>query len=190
MEPRKENPEMTTKNPTAEDVRDLVEAAGNALNSLEMFIEQDSDPGSQAFGDRYRLRQVLMRFGRTAGEGSTDDQGTSYHASVDDFRRCLAKAYLQWGQDREKYGKLVYPSRREDGGKPTDAERDAYAASMMAASYAYTLAAVIKLAGQDFGQEVALALANEADNLLMNGDDDPGWNADVIPSPEAWTCGC
>lgn len=119
---------------------------------------------------------------------TTEDRGTLYHASVEDYRRCLASAYVRWHKDREKYQKLVYAGR-DDGRKPTDAERDAYAASLMASGYSYTLAAIIKLAEERFGPDAALVLANKADDLLMNGDDGREWNADVMPA-EGWVCDC
>jgi hypothetical protein len=120
-------------------------------------------------------------------EQQSIDQGTMYHASIMDLRSELVKSYSAFGADAEKYSKIVFAHRREGGRKPTDAERDAYGASLMASGYAYTLAAIIKLAEQDFGPEVAHALANEADNILTNGDGREEWNADVMPESKETT---
>lgn len=109
-----------------------------------------------------------------------DPQPTNYHPSVEDFRRDLVKGHVGWEKTCQTYFEPVMGARRT-GRTPTEAERDAYAGSLMAASYSYTLAAVLKLAEQEFGAEVAHTLACEAEELLNNGDAEPGWNADVWP---------
>lgn len=124
-----------------------------------------------------------------AVRGESPDRGTAYHESVEDFRRELVKSSLMWDKLHSPYWDATYAylvaKRAAVAGsepvRPDQAIFDADAASMMASSYAYTLAAVIALAQKNFGDEVAQALASVADDLLINGDDDPGWNADVMP---------
>jgi hypothetical protein len=111
-----------------------------------------------------------------------EPQGTGYHASVEDFRRTLVKAHLTWAHVADRYNGAI--ARHAAGNKGSRAEQDAWGASVMAYNYAYTLAAVIKLAEREFGPEVAHALAREADEILTNGDDEPGRNADVWPAAE------
>lgn len=54
----------------------------------------------------------------------------------------------------------------------------------MASSYAYVLAAVLKMVEEAHGLEAADELAQQANELLENGDFDD-WNADVTPGPSA-----
>jgi hypothetical protein len=45
----------------------LADAARNALDSLDMFIRDTSDPGAQALGDRYVLAQALATIAPQVG---------------------------------------------------------------------------------------------------------------------------
>lgn len=124
-----------------------------------------------------------------AVRGRSAEAGTAYHESVTDFRRELVKSAVMWEKLHAPYwdathafhvAKLAAAAGSEPV-RPDQALFDAASAGMMASSYAYTLAAVIAVAQKNFGEEVAAALACVADDLLINGDDDPGWNADVMP---------
>lgn len=99
------------------------------------------------------------------------DGGLLYHGSVDDFRRSLMKAHASWERESKTY-------QCEPGGEPERIRAVAHSAALMAGSYAYTIAALVKYA-QRFGSHVAHDLAFVADDILMNGDDD-NLNADVI----------
>jgi len=115
---------------------------------------------------------------------TTTQEPTIYHASVDDLRRDLMATHLSMMASSEKYlavrmGQAPVPS-------PKTAVSDAWVNACAAWNATYVLAAVLGVAGKEFGDEVALRLANVADNLLANGDDDPGHNADVTPAgPES-----
>lgn len=118
-----------------------------------------------------------------------DDKATLYHASVKDFRAALVKAAAMYNATSKEYQPQVFGAAakaRETGEtvKVPVAVGDAYRGSLMAYSYAYTLAAVIRYAGQHFGDEVAHGLACVADDLLTNGDDD-NLNGDI---PESAGC--
>ena len=127
--------------------------------------------------------------------GPNPERGTVYHETVTDFRRELVKSSLMWDKIHSPYWDATHAffvaKRAAAAGsepvRPDQAIFDASSAGMMASSYAYTLAAVIAVAQKNFGEEVARALANVADDLLINGDDEPGWNADVIPAEEPTT---
>lgn len=99
------------------------------------------------------------------------DNGTLYHESVTDLRRTLVVAAEKWRGVSE----TRRPQRTE-----SSLHLDAYGAALMAYGYGYTLAAVLKVAEEKFGPEVAQALAAVADDLLMNGDSD-NLNDDVMP---------
>ena len=113
---------------------------------------------------------------------NTEPQPTMYHASVEDFRRQLVQSSATWEATMRPHWDAVMHARQtgESADSVPESVRDAAAAAMMASSYSYTLAAVIKMAEQEFGAEVAHALANTADDILTNGDDSC-WNADVMP---------
>lgn len=104
-------------------------------------------------------------------------QATPYHETVDDLRRELASEAETFRKRAELH--CVVFQRGEP--EPTAPERDAYIGSLMAGNYAYTLAAVLKVAGEDFGPEVCERLACVADDILTNGDDHDR-NADVMPA--------
>lgn len=101
------------------------------------------------------------------------DRPTNYHQSVDDFRRDLMKGVSHWSQ--------VAAERSDNAARAGEGtgEAVAYMASLMAGSYAYTLAAVIGYASK-YGEDVAHDLAFVADEILTNGDFD-GLNRDVMP---------
>jgi hypothetical protein len=103
---------------------------------------------------------------------------TPYHDSVLDFRRLLVEAAADWHRTVDRHRTAAYA---EHG---TAADKDAYAGSLMAASYSYTLAAVLGHAGEAFGPDVAHELGCVADELLMNGDFGD-FNADVMPAEPA-----
>lgn len=105
-------------------------------------------------------------------------KGTGWHYSMDDFRRDLTSAADHWrevaGQYRQKAHGETPPA------EVARADRDAYAGCLMACSYSYTLAAILRVAADDFGPETARRLAAVADDILTNGDDSD-LNADVKP---------
>lgn len=127
-----------------------------------------------------------------AVHGKSAEGGTAYHESVTEFRRELVKSSLMWDKLHSPYWDAAHAFFVEkraaavgnEPARPDQAIFDASSAGMMASSYAYTLAAVIAVAQKNFGDEVAQALASVADDLLINGDDYPGWNADVTPEGE------
>jgi hypothetical protein len=110
----------------------------------------------------------------TAG---SSDTSTWYHASLTDFRRQLVTAAEHWGKQKEEYFRQVHAQPAAETPRVT---LDAYAGTMMAGSYAYTLAAVLGLAEREFGPQIARRLASAADDILENGDDED-MNADVRP---------
>jgi hypothetical protein len=107
------------------------------------------------------------------------EPATAYHETVTDLRRTLVKAAEEWHKTNEHYFGLMHAQPPSE----TPAEiRDAYAGSLMAAGYAYTLAAILGVAERKFGPEVAKRLAFDTDEILTNGDFDD-LNADVMPGP-------
>lgn len=111
-------------------------------------------------------------------EAPAGHRATNYHETVTDFRRELAAAAESWNRGSEHYFKLVHAQPPAE----TPAEiRDAYAGTLMAYGYSYTLAAVLGVAEREFGLKVAERLAFEADEILTNGDFGD-LNADVMPA--------
>lgn len=110
----------------------------------------------------------------TAG---SSDTSTWYHSSLTEFRRQLMAAAESWGKQKEGYFEQVHAQPPAETSRVT---LDAYAGTMMAGSYAYTLAAVLGLAEREFGPQIARRLASAADDILENGDFDD-MNADVKP---------
>lgn len=98
---------------------------------------------------------------------SEDEPATNHHATVRDLRVELCKA-------SQSYRRLL------DGMDITTSGNE-YVGLVMAGSYSYILAAVLKHA-QDLDEELAKALAFEIDELLADGDFD-GTNDDVWPAP-------
>ncbi len=125
--------------------------------------------------------------------GHDPEPGTMYHETITAFRHALVQSALMWDKTSAPYRAAMFAwldERRAAGQaglkepvRPPEAVRDADTACMMASSYAYTLAAVIRLAGEKFGREAARVLATAADDILTNGDFD-SLNADVMPDGE------
>lgn len=109
----------------------------------------------------------------------TGRKDTINHHSVDDFRRDLVADATAWHATRDECWKLVNNPDTPSGQVPESAST-AYHASLMAWQYAYTLAAVLRVAARDFGPETARRLAIYADGILADGDDED-LNADVTP---------
>jgi hypothetical protein len=107
-----------------------------------------------------------------------DAGGTWYHHSTDDFRRDLMADAEAWRKVKTAYSDLM--DRNHKSARVPAEVRDAHAAALMASEYAYVLAAVLRVAGRDFGPETARRLAGSTDFILENGDDDD-LNADVKP---------
>jgi hypothetical protein len=106
----------------------------------------------------------------------TADTSTMYHRSLDEFRRGLMAAAVHHHGVADEYGTAFDRPR----GERVRSELDAHAGSLMAGSYSYVLAAVLKVAEQELGPQSARMLASVADDILANGDDDD-LNADVKP---------
>lgn len=96
---------------------------------------------------------------------------TIYHDSVAALRRELMADAEQW----HKAGDAYFRQRKDDA-----KAAGAYAPSRMAGVYAYALAAVLGVAERELGPQTARRLADVADDILENGDDDD-LNADVRP---------
>lgn len=92
--------------------------------------------------------------------------------TLHDFRASLIAASRAWESDAETHWNAAENKPLEGHGGPA-----------MAAAYSYVLAAVLRIAKDDYGLEVAHALAAEADEIFRNGDFDD-LNADVMPEPE------
>jgi hypothetical protein len=139
-------------------------------------VERDEDAGVEGDpdGDVFYDRE---------GNGWHLERGqhwaTAYHETVDDLRRELASECETFRRRKDLHRGAAFPPRA--GAEPADAERDAYLGCLMAGTYAYTLAAVLRVAGEEFGQETAARLASVADDILTNGDDHDR-NADVRPA--------
>jgi hypothetical protein len=103
------------------------------------------------------------------------EQPTAYHDSVTSLRRELMQESANWSR-RKDQPPVPVPYRLPGG--PVSR---AYTSSLMAANYAYTLAAVLGFAGREFGEGVAHALACVADEVMTNGDF-ADLNADVQPA--------
>jgi hypothetical protein len=105
------------------------------------------------------------------------DPATNYHESIADLRAALMQAHVAWQSRADE---------RMSALSDTDASDDAkfaLAASLMAANYSYTLAALLGIAEKAGTDNIAVAnlaahLAFECDEILTNGDFDDH-NADV-----------
>jgi hypothetical protein len=115
------------------------------------------------------------------GENPSPEPATAYHETVTEFRRELIGSHLLWMKAMAPHRDVVFTA--QDTGKLAStkhpAVHDAYLASMMAAAYSYTLAAVIERA-MKLDQETGGILACIADSILTNGGED-GICADVWP---------
>lgn len=110
-------------------------------------------------------------------DAGTSDTSTAWHSSVTEFRRALSQDAAAWQETLKKHFTAM-------NGQPVQKVppdlRDAYMASLTAASFAYALAAVLGVAEREFGPQTARRLASIADDLLENGDDND-LNGDVAP---------
>lgn len=122
---------------------------------------------------------AIIRDADPGPDAGTSDTSTIYHESVREFRSGLVAEAEMFSADAEKYGRQVYALRAAKQEVP-DADRDARVSSLMAGGYAYALAAVLRVAEDRLGPQSARMLANFADDILTNGDDND-LNADVKP---------
>lgn len=115
--------------------------------------------------------------GKEMDEGAgTSGTSTMYHASLGEFRRELMAAAAHHQGVADEY----IPALGRPREQRVRSEVDANVGSLMAGSYAYTLAAVLAVAERKLGPQSARMLANVADDILANGDDSD-LNADVKP---------
>ena len=84
-----------------------------------------------------------------------EQRATAYHDTITDLRRELLEDVAVQRRIREKHR-----ANRDD----------AYLAALLAANYAYTLAAVLHFAERELSQEAARRLAFVADEVLTNGE--------------------
>jgi hypothetical protein len=116
----------------------------------------------------------------TGGEpdpaAGTSDTSTWNHHSLEEFRRGLMSAAVYHHKVAGEY-EAVWDKPR---GERLKSECDAHAGSLMAGSYAYVLAAVLRVAAEEFGPQTARRLADVADCILADGDGED-LNADVKP---------
>jgi len=102
------------------------------------------------------------------------------------LRRTLVQAASHWNNVSERNYELAEKLDKTDGdvipaGAPA---REFAGAAMMASSYSYVLAALLKVAEQELADGAAELLADEVRCLLENGDFDR-INADVMPARAA-----
>jgi hypothetical protein len=97
--------------------------------------------------------------------------------SVTDLRRDLVKAAIHWSAVSKRAFEAAERNRDDSHARETGG------AAMMASSYAYVLAAILKVAYQELADDAAPLLASEAQMLLDNGDFG-NLNADVMPAAE------
>jgi len=105
------------------------------------------------------------------------------HVNVEEFRRELTQSAEMFRDLMEQHAAAFRDAVKAptgNGKRAHGAPSDAYTAALMAANYAYTLAALLGVAHREFGSEVSGRLADLADGILTNGDDS-GRNADVMP---------
>ena len=105
-----------------------------------------------------------------------------HHDSVDDLRRGLMTSSVAMAARSDAYKRA---SLLDEPVPVEDATFDAWEAATRAWMTSYVLAAVLGVAGKEFGAEVAHRLACVADEVLANGDGTPGYNADVTPEKES-----
>jgi len=118
---------------------------------------------------------------------TTTEWATAYHETVQDLRRELIEAHLDYQKHMAPHRAAVFAAM--DAVRGTDrkaevpaAEMNAYTGLMMAAAYSYTLAAVLERA-EKLDPEVARKLAAWADSILENGGEEEIC-ADVWPGEE------
>lgn len=94
---------------------------------------------------------------------------------VTSLRRELIQGHRHWEEVHGRYS----AGNGAPATAPGTAQNDADAASLMAASYSYALAALLRVAEAEFGTDAAQVLAAEVRTILEDGDEDD-LNADVI----------
>lgn len=117
---------------------------------------------------------AIITEGEPDPSAGSADTSTWNHHSVTEFRQQLVRAAEAWNKQKEEYFRQVHQPAAET----PRAVLDAYAGTMMAGSYAYTLAAILGQAEREFGPQIARRLASAADEILTDGDFDD-MNADV-----------
>lgn len=122
---------------------------------------------------------AIIRDADPGPDAGTSDTSTIYHASVREFRASLVSDAEAHRKVKCRYGDRITAARKDDGKAPGEVY-DAHVGNLMAAEYAYTLAAVLRVAEDRLGPQSARMLANFADDILTNGDDND-LNADVKP---------
>ena len=106
------------------------------------------------------------------------DSATNYHQTIEMLRRDLMLASRVWQSQVDQF--------QADGTLMDDMSNDqkiAFAASSMAASYSYTLAAALGIAEKIAPEEFAQHLAFEVDEILTNGDFEDH-NSDIRPDED------
>lgn len=98
------------------------------------------------------------------------------------LRRTLVQAASHWNNVSERNFELAEHLDETDGGRITTSgtTREFAGAAMMASSYSYVLAAVLRIAEQELDPGAAELLTENAALMLENGDFDQ-INADVTP---------
>lgn len=99
------------------------------------------------------------------------------HDYVTELRRELVKAAQSYRKVSTEYFTGMQGRKRDE---VTDAERDAYMGTLMACTYSYVLAAILRVAEEDLGTQSARRLASVAGDMLEDGDSGD-LNADVKP---------
>jgi hypothetical protein len=125
-----------------------------------------------------RSQAELMLAASVDAINATDPGGsvTCEHETVDDLRREYLAESATWQDAADRHRKAGHADRA------TEAEKDAYTGSLMAANYASALAAVLGVAGRELGQPAARRLAWVAYIVVTDGDCD-GYNADLRETP-------
>jgi hypothetical protein len=121
--------------------------------------------------ERAQAEQMLAEALAAMNATEPDDRVGYDYATVIELRRGLVG-----GSSGADYWQET--ANRYFGCKAPEAARDAYVGSLMAASYSYTLAAVLGAAASEYGQAVARRLAWIAASVMIDGDDND-LNADL-----------
>lgn len=120
--------------------------------------------------ERAQAERMLAEAVAAMNATEPDDRVGYDYATVSDLRRGLvgSSGADHWQETASRYF----------GCKTPEAARDAYVSSLMAASYSYTLAAVLGVAAREYGQAIARRLAWIAASVMIDGDDND-LNADL-----------
>ena len=121
---------------------------------------------------------IITGTGLPPGTG-TCDTSTMYHHSVTGFRRGIVDTAEACQRVMGRYKAQVMDAAGKESTAPAPVLA-AYHSSLLARDFAYTLAAVLRVAERECGPQTARMLANVADDILTNGDDHDR-NADVRP---------